>query len=118
MLQPLAFWWVGSSGHQGLVDSCLELSALRLDSTFEALQDIAVFANKEFLEVPGHISCWFSLIEGGVGLGGFAHGVHLVKQFEAGAVGRGTEALDLLEGAGLLGAEVIAGKGKHLESSC
>ena len=114
MLQPLVFGLVGSSGHQGLVDSCFELSALRLDSTFEALQDIAVFANKEFLEVPGHISCWFSLIEGGEGLGGLAHGVHLVKQLEAGAVGRGTEAFDLLESAGLLGAEVVARKAQHL----
>ena len=36
--------------------------------------------------------------------------MHLVEQFEVGAVGGGAEALDLLEAAGFLGTEVVAGE--------
>ena len=45
-----------------------------------------------------------------------AHGVHLVEQFEVGAVGGGAEALDFLEAAGLLGAEVVAGETQHRQA--
>ena len=39
--------------------------------------------------------------------------MNLVEQFEVGAVGGGAEALDLVQGAGLLGAEVVAGETQH-----
>ena len=38
--------------------------------------------------------------------------MHLLEQFEVGAVGGGAEALDLVQGAGL-GAEVVAGETQH-----
>lgn len=36
--------------------------------------------------------------------------MHLLEQLEVGAVGGGAEALDLVQGAGLLRAEVVAGE--------
>ena len=42
--------------------------------------------------------------------------MHLVEQFEVGAVGGGAEALDLVQGARLLGAEVVAGKAQNRQA--
>ena len=58
----------------------------------------------------------FSLVEGGEGFGGAAFGMHFVEQFEVRAVGGGTEALDFVEGAGLLCAEIVAGEAENSQA--
>ena len=83
------------------------------DAALEAGDHCAVLAHQELLKVPLHITSGVHLIEGGVGLGGAALGVHFLEQFEVGAVGGGTETLDLIQGAGLLGAKVVAGEAQN-----
>ena len=75
------------SSLQSRLNSAAELSIFRSHSAFVAIENGAVFTDKEFFEIPGHVSSRLCLIERGLWLGGGACGMHLVEQFEAGAVG-------------------------------
>ena len=74
------------SSLQSRLNSAAELSIVRSHSAFVAIENGAVFTDEEFFEIPGHVSSRFCLIERGVGLGGAACGMHLVKQFEVGSI--------------------------------
>ena len=114
MPQPWGSAWGDGSSRQRRLNRRLEV--FRGDAALEAGDHGAVLAHQELLEVPLHITGGIHLVEGGVGLGGAPLGVHLVEQFEVGAVGGGAEALDLVQGAGLLGAEVVAGETQHRQA--
>ena len=83
------------SGRQGRFDRRLQF--LRVHTALEAGDHRAVLAHQELLEVPGHITGGLHLVESRVGLGGAAHGVHLLEQLKVGAVGGGAEALDFIQ---------------------
>ena len=92
------------SSRQSRLNRHGELGVFRGHAALEAVDYRAVLVHQKLLEVPGHITCGFGLVEGGVGLGGAAAGMNLVEQFEAGPIGGGAEALDLIKGSWLLGA--------------
>ena len=72
---------------QRRLDSATEFSILRGNAALVPIENGTVLADKEFFEIPGHLSSRVCLIERGVGLRGASCGMHLVEQFEAGAVG-------------------------------
>ena len=104
----------GPSGSQGGLDWSLEV--VRGDTTLEASDHVAVFADQKLLEIPLHISSGFGFVEGRERFGGAALGMHFFKQLEIRSVGAGAEALDFVERSRLLGAEIVAGETKHRQS--
>ena len=101
------------------LDGFEDLGGVGFGFGFEAGEDFAVFADEELAEVPFHITWKWGLraAEGDIeGVLVFAFDDDFVEQRKGDAVFAGAEFLDVIVGAGLLAAEVVAGEGEDGET--